>query len=70
MNSLENQRHARARIQIFTEHPNWDKSPDVTRNRHLGCHTNLKFINFKHNLQAGLALEIKVSPKERAKNKS
>jgi hypothetical protein len=28
---------------------------------------NLKFINFKHNLQAGLALEIKASPKERAK---
>jgi hypothetical protein len=27
----------------------------------------MKFINFKHNLQAGLALEIKPSPKERAK---
>ena len=31
---------------------------------------NLKFINFKHNLQAGLAIEIKSSPKERTKNKS
>jgi hypothetical protein len=32
-----------------------------------GSEANLKFINFKHNLQAGLALEIKASPKERAK---
>jgi hypothetical protein len=32
-----------------------------------GEYANLKFINFKHNLQAGLALEIKSSPKERAK---
>jgi hypothetical protein len=28
---------------------------------------NLKFINFKHNYKPGLALEIKSSPKERAK---
>jgi hypothetical protein len=28
---------------------------------------NLKFINFKHNYKPGLALEIKPSPKERAK---
>jgi hypothetical protein len=28
---------------------------------------NLKFTNFKHNYKSGLALEIKVSPKERAK---
>jgi hypothetical protein len=28
---------------------------------------NLKFINFKHNYKLGLALEIKSSPKERAK---
>jgi hypothetical protein len=27
----------------------------------------MKFINFKHNLQAGLALKIKASPKERVK---
>jgi hypothetical protein len=27
----------------------------------------MKFINFKHNLQAGLALEIKASLNERAK---
>jgi hypothetical protein len=32
-----------------------------------GEQENLKFINFKHNLQAGLALEVKASPKERAK---
>jgi hypothetical protein len=31
---------------------------------------NLKFTNFKHNYKPGLALEIKTSPKERAKNKS
>jgi hypothetical protein len=30
----------------------------------------LKFTNFKHNYKPGLALEIKPSPKERAKNKS
>jgi hypothetical protein len=28
---------------------------------------NLKFTNFKHNYKSGLALEIKPSPKERAK---
>jgi hypothetical protein len=28
---------------------------------------NLKFTNFKHNYKPGLVLEIKVSPKERAK---
>jgi hypothetical protein len=28
---------------------------------------NLKFIEFKHNYKPGLALEIKSSPKERAK---
>jgi hypothetical protein len=27
----------------------------------------MKFINFKHNYKLGLALEIKASPKERAK---
>jgi hypothetical protein len=27
----------------------------------------MKFINFKHNYKPGLALEIKSSPKERAK---
>jgi hypothetical protein len=31
---------------------------------------NLKFTNFKHNYKSGLALEIKMSPKERAINKS
>jgi hypothetical protein len=30
----------------------------------------LKFTNFKHNYKPGLALQINVSPKERAKNKS
>jgi hypothetical protein len=30
----------------------------------------MKFINFKHNYKPGLALEIKSSPKEWAKNKS
>jgi hypothetical protein len=35
-----------------------------------GEYTNLKLINFKHNYKPGLALEIKASPKERAKNKS
>jgi hypothetical protein len=30
----------------------------------------LKFTNFKHNYKPGLALEIKLSPKERVKNKS
>ena len=31
---------------------------------------NLKFINLRHNYKPGLALEIKSSPRERAKNKS
>jgi hypothetical protein len=35
-----------------------------------GEYANLKFIKFKHNYKPGLALEIKSSPKERAKNKS
>jgi hypothetical protein len=35
-----------------------------------GEYANLKFINFKHHYKPGLALEIKASPKERAKNKS
>jgi hypothetical protein len=30
----------------------------------------MKFINFKHNYKSGLALEVKPSPKERARNKS
>jgi hypothetical protein len=42
--------------------------PKVFESHLEGCeYANLKFINFKHNLQAGLALEIKASLKERAK---
>jgi hypothetical protein len=61
---------ARARVEGLC---GFSKLTQLTRSKSPRGGVNrrkLKFTNFKHNYKPGLALEIKLSPKERVKNKS